>query len=121
MQIGRRLISEGWTQGVNERELDGKQCFCSLGALRRAKHMSAAKNDYEAYEGARLALAAAIRQTGFKHELEEVEGLVASSYDVIVDANDAPDTTQEKALVWFDKAIVNQGRVNAFIKKGPRQ
>ena len=106
LQIGKRLISEGWTQGVNRAQEPetGKVSYCSLGALDAAVPMAAPKDAVRTWWAAHRALTGAL-PSGFR--------------DIAAHNDDINTQREDVAAVWHTAGI-NQGALNVFVAKGSR-
>lgn len=106
LQIGKRLISEGWIQGTTKVQdpETGKTSYCSLGALDAAVPMAAPKDATRAWWGAHRALT----------------GALPPGFASISDHNDDENTQREDVAAVWHKAGINQGAVNVLVAKGSR-
>jgi hypothetical protein len=87
----RALIEQGWTIGVLEREINGRMCYCSLGALREAAGSSG--DDYHAAKDLLAGVLPAECHGG------------TGSFNTIVFFNDAWASSKNEVLAAFDAAI----------------
>ena len=99
----RELISNGWTQGTYSRDAqtysvdpvsESASCFCILGAIRRVEAINdvadADNSLTENFKAATVAICSVIKPLGYDH---------------VPEFNDDKETTVEKVLEVFDKAI----------------
>lgn len=104
LQIGKRLVSEGWVQGLDKR-IDpetGKSSYCSEGALKAAVTMAAPKDELRAWWGAHTAL----------------HGALPVGFVTLDHHNDHPDTHREDVVALWNRAGINQGKLNVAVAKG---
>lgn len=82
----RDLIAAGWVQGTSEREVNGQQCYCSVGAISQAYHMLPTR-----------------RQRGYSEAMSILRSVIDD--DSVVNWNDHPERTQAMVVAGFDRAI----------------
>ncbi|ATN94008.1 hypothetical protein J4U01_gp045 [Mycobacterium phage Kumao] len=103
LQIGRRLINEGWCKYAWKRQVNDRFQYDVTAAIQRSVKYAAAKNEARAFWAAYYAL---INQ-------------LPDGYSCLTQFNDNPKTTHQDVLDLYDRAIKAQGELKAAIEKGP--
>ncbi len=94
LKKGRRLVLKGWTQGITERRVNGKQCYCTWGAILKAdKSVGKAVST------------AALDELARDHHISN-----APFFGSVIQFNDYKRRSQSQIVALFDRTILRVER-----------